>query len=93
MRSILEASWRKVPFSDEVLPKEPCLEKTWSSQKTNSTPQATVFVVEDPGERAAISLYSLICSAEFYVQITSGAPLKVNLLSPSKSPSVFDDLS
>ena len=68
--SILEACWRKVPFSDELLPDEPRVGKLVGATLLSGPglleklilrpPTIVFFVVEGPGERAAISLYSSI---------------------------------
>ena len=68
----METCSRKVPFSDELLPEETCLGKLVGTtllsgpglpEKRILRPPTTVFffyVVEGPGERAAISLYSSV---------------------------------
>ena len=67
----METCSRKVPFSDELLPEETCLGKLVGAillsgpglpEKCILRPPTTVlfFVVEGPGERAAISLYSSV---------------------------------
>ena len=67
VESVLGACLRKVPFSDEFLPEEPCLGKLAGATLLSRLGllekliirRITVFCGEGPGERAAISLYLL----------------------------------